>query len=148
MKTGRFGIQLIRDFEGCELTSYLCPAGVWTIGFGHTGNDVKPNMTIAQWRADELLVEDLAKFERGVSEAVEVKITQRQFDALVALAFNIGLGAFLKSTLLRRLNMEDYAGAGREFLRWDKANGVTNLGLARRRKAEYELFMRDVEAVA
>lgn len=152
MKTSPRGVALIKSFEGCRLTAYRCSAGVLTIGYGHTGPDVLPGMTITQQRADELLTQDLERFERDVISLVKVPITQGQFDALVSFAFNVGsdidsddiaegLG---DSTLLRRLNARDYMGAAGEFLRWNKAGGVVLGGLVRRRKAERELFLEGI----
>lgn len=141
MKTSRDGIQLIQHFEGCRLTAYRCAAGVLTIGWGHTGPDVKAGMVITQERADALMVQDLLAFERDVIGMVKVAMTQSQFDALVAFAFNVGSGALRKSTLLRMLNAGDYSGAAYQFLRWNKAGSVTLRGLTRRRAAERALFL-------
>lgn len=140
MKTSMKGRDLIRKFEGEKLKAYLCPAGVWTIGVGHTGPDVKPGMVITLDRSDELLRSDLARFESAVSGLLRVPVSQGQFDALVSLAFNVGSGAVGKSTLLRLLNAGDKAGAADEFLRWNKAGGKVLPGLTARRAAERDLF--------
>ena len=139
MKTSQKGIELIKRFEGCRLTAYKCPSGVWTIGYGHT-NGVKKGQKISQKRAEEFLREDLAKFENGVKKAVFVPLTQNQFDALVSFTYNCGLGAFKNSTLRKKLNAKDYKGAAKEFLRWNKSNGIVLEGLKRRRNAEKALF--------
>lgn len=127
------------------MTAYKCPAGVWTIGFGHTGTvDGKPiteGMTITAEKAEELLRGDLRRFEKGVLERVKVPLTQSQFDSITSLAFNIGLGAFGDSTVLKRLNAMDYSGAARAFGLWVKAKGMILEGLVRRRVAEIVLFM-------
>lgn len=141
MKTSQAGIKLIKSFENCALAAYLCPAGVWTIGWGHTGNDVFPGLRATAARADELLTEDLARFELAVNRLVVVHVTQSQFDALVSFAFNCGSAALEKSTLLRKLNARDYAGAADEFQRWNKAGGKVLAGLTRRRAAERALFV-------
>lgn len=138
--TSRKGVDLIKEFESLRLVTYLCSAGVLTIGYGHTGLDVLPGLRISEARANELLVADLRRFEKGVSEAVKVPLSQTQFDALIAFAFNVGLGNFRSSTLLRKLNARDYAGAALEFPRWNKAKGVILNGLIRRRAAEQALF--------
>jgi lysozyme len=134
------GIDLIKEFEGEELTAYLCPAGVWTIGVGHTGDDVKSGLTISAAQSEALLRKDLTRFEKGVSRLVKVPLTQHQFDALVSFAFNLGLGALGRSTLLRLLNAGDYEGAADQFKRWNKAGGRVLAGLVRRRAAEAALF--------
>lgn len=138
MKISPRGIQLIKDFEGLRLTAYKCPAGVWTIGYGHTGN-VKAGDKVTPNGADELLAQDLAMFQRGVNKAVTVPVTQGQYDALVSFAFNLGLGALQGSTLLRKLNAgEDASG---EFIKWVNAGGKRVEGLVRRREAERALFV-------
>lgn len=140
MKTSTNGTDLIKEFEGCELTSYVCPAGVLTIGYGHTGVDVKPNQTITQEKANNLLVSDLGRFERTVNDYVTVEITQSMFDSLVSFTYNCGSDAFRNSTLLRLLNDKDYEGAAGQFDRWvNGANGPLP-GLVRRREAEEKLF--------
>lgn len=136
------GLNLIKRFEGLELKAYKCPAGVWTVGYGHTGPDVLPNMTITQSEANDLLAADLLRFEAGVAKLVTVSLNDNQFSALVSFAFNVGLKALEKSTLLRHLNAGRPAMAAREFLRWNKAGGVELEGLKRRRQAEMELFLK------
>lgn len=140
MKINDKGLQIIKDFEGCKLTSYLCPAGVWTIGYGHTTN-VKPGMTITSADAERLLRQDLIRFENAVTQLVKVSVTPNQFSALVSFAYNVGVGALKNSTLLRKLNGKNYRGAADEFLRWNKANGKVLPGLTKRRIAERDLFL-------
>ena len=96
---------------------------------------------ISHQDAEKLLKEDLAYFELAVYSAVKVPLTQNQFDALVSLTFNIGVGAFNKSTLLRWLNRKHYISAAEQFLRWTRGGGKVLPGLVKRRKEEYELFM-------
>jgi lysozyme len=140
MKTSMKGRDLIRKFEGEKLKAYQCPAGVWTIGVGHTGPDVKPGMVITLARSDELLRSDLARFEEAVGKLAKVELSQGQFDALVSFAFNLGDGALGKSTLLRMLNAGDYAGAAHEFSKWNRAGGKVLPGLVARRSAEAAMF--------
>lgn len=140
MKVSSKGRSLIREFEGCKLTSYRCPAGVWTVGVGHTGSDVKPGMKITEEQADELLRRDLIKFETLVEVMVKVPVTQGQFDALVSFAFNCGTGNLAKSTLLKRVNAKDFDEAANEFPKWNRAGGKVLPGLTRRRLAEQQLF--------
>lgn len=139
MKTSQKGINLIKEFEGLELTAYRCAAGVLTIGYGHTGRDVRSGLTITEQEAEELLVKDLAIFEDAVNDLVKVPVTQSIFDALVSFTFNVGEGAFSTSTLLRKLNQRKYAEALDQLLRWDKAGTVKLPGLTRRREAERKL---------
>jgi lysozyme len=145
VKTSQVGVDLIKQFEGFRTKSYLCPAGVWTIGYGHTGPDVKADQEIKASRAEYLLKQDLIRFEEAVSKSVKIKLEQNQFDALVSFAFNVGVGAFESSTLLRRLNSgEDPCSVAKaELPRWDKANGKSLEGLKRRRSAEVELFCKE-----
>lgn len=139
MKINEAGLNLIKDFEGCRLKAYLCPAGIWTIGYGHT-QGVKPDMVINQLQAERFLKQDLKRFEDAVTSLVKVPITPNQFSALVSFAYNVGTGALYDSTLLRKLNKKDYKGAANEFLRWNKAGGKVLSGLTRRRLAEKDLF--------
>ncbi|AAQ58403.1 lysozyme [Chromobacterium violaceum] len=141
MKTNAAGISLIKQFEGVRLAAYQDMVGVWTIGYGHTGPDVKAGMTITQQQADQLLAADLEKFETGVRKAVIVPLNANQFSALVSFSYNLGLGNLRSSTLLRLLNKGDYDGAAAQFPRWNRAGGQAVPGLTRRRKAEQALFL-------
>ena len=143
MNTSTKGLDLIKQFEGCELTAYVCPAGGLTVGYGHTGSDVFEGQHVSQAEADELLVKDLNRFERCVNKYVNVEIKQCQFDALVSFTFNCGEGAFRDSTLLRLLNASDYEGASGQFSRWVNGSNGPLPGLVRRREAEEALFRRD-----
>lgn len=142
------GIDLIKRFEGCRLTAYYCPARVLTIGYGHTGQDVKPGMTITQQQADALLRRDLQRFERAVSESVKYPLTQPMYDALVSFAFNCGTAALKTSTLLRLLNQGDVQGAAAQFDRWTKGGGKVLPGLVRRRAAEKAMFLTTAAGTA
>jgi lysozyme len=145
MKTSQRGIDLIKEFEGCELNAYTCSAGKLTIGYGHVirPTDVIPN-TITESEADELLAKDLERFEIAVLEAVDVPMAQNEFDALVAWSFNVGSHAMANSTLVKKLNgKEAKTRVADELLRWDKVNGKPLAGLTRRRKAERAMFLGD-----
>ena len=141
MKISEEGLSIIKHFEGLRLTAYLCPAGVLSIGYGHTGKDVVQGMTISVEKAIELLLGDVSGFEKSVSAMVTVPLTQGMFDALVSFAFNMGAGKLKSSTLLKRLNDSDKDLAAEEFLKWDKANGKPLAGLTERRKDERMLFL-------
>lgn len=149
--TATKGIELIKSFEGLRLTAYRCAAGVWTIGYGHTGTVdgklISGGMTITAAKATVLLKKDLSYFEASVNACVTAPITQNMFDALVSFAFNVGAGALRRSTLLKKLNAKDYDGAADEFLLWNKAGGKVLNGLVRRRKAERTLFLDGAAAV-
>lgn len=139
------GLDLTKQAEGLRLTAYLCPAHKLTIGYGHTGSDVKQGMTITEQQADALLAADLADAGEAVGKAVKVPLDDNQYAALCDFVFNLGSGALLGSTLLKKLNARDYPGAADEFPRWDKAHvdgEVKTLpGLTRRRAAERTLFL-------
>jgi lysozyme len=136
------GIALIQAHEGLRLTAYRDAGGVWTIGYGSTGG-VRRGMTITRDQAVLRLYHDLDTAESAVNSRVTVPLSQPQFDALVSLVFNIGGGAFRKSTLLQKLNAGDYAGAANEFNRWVKAKGRVLPGLVTRRAAERSLFLSE-----
>lgn len=131
---------IVKEFEGLRLEAYKCPAGVWTIGYGHT-RGVIPGDVITEAEAEALLAEDLEDSEDAVRAFVNVELNQNQFDALVSFVYNLGSGNFNSSTLLRKLNNGDYLGAANEFNRWNKAGGVVLSGLVRRRNAEANLFI-------
>lgn len=137
------GIELIKQFEGCSLKAYKCPAGIWTIGYGHT-NGVKEGQTITKTEAERLLKEDLARFERVINDVIKVRINQNQFDALVSFSYNVGTGALKKSTLLKLINKEDYNRAAEQFNKWIYAGGKKLAGLVKRRTAEKELFLKPI----
>ena len=139
MKISLEGLSLIKKFEGCRLKAYYCSGGVLTIGYGHTGG-VKETDTITQEEADKLLKGDVLKFEKYVSDNVKVDLDQSQFDALVAWTFNLGVGNLRESTMLKKLNNQEYESVPFEMRRWNKAGGKTLDGLIRRRQAESLLF--------
>ena len=136
-------LQLIRKWEGCRLETYLCSAGVPTIGYGSTGAHVKPGMRITQTEADALLEKDVKRFIDVVDLQITAKLTNNQRCALICFAFNVGAGALLDSTLRRRLNSGEDPNrvAKEEIPRWNKAGGKVLEGLARRREDELKLFL-------
>ena len=136
---GAKGLALVKSFEGLELKAYLCPARVLTIGYGSTGPHVTPGMVITEAQADALLQRDLDRFEDAVAKAAP-RAGQNQFDAMVSLAFNIGIGAFLKSSVLRCHLGGDHRMAAEAFSMWVKGGGRVLPGLQRRRAAEAQLY--------
>ena len=141
MKISNKGIALIKEFEGCRLQSYRCSAGVWTIGYGHTGKDIKEGMTITQQEADDWLIVDCNRVLQMLRDTLRVPIRQNQLDALVSLGFNIGTEALRKSTLMSLVNRNpDDMNIPEQFDRWVYAGGKVMNGLVRRRKAEGRLY--------
>ena len=139
MKTSPKGIALIKEFEGLRLKAYKCHGGIWTIGYGHTAG-VKPGMVITEAQAEVYLKADLIAFERYLN-GLGLTLNQNQFDALISLIYNIGIGNFQKSTLLRkaRINANDNSIMD-EFLRWVYSKGRVLPGLQRRRLREMKLY--------
>lgn len=149
MKTSQKGIDLIKSFEGLRNKPYLDVVGIPTIGIGSTRyeDDSKVTMQdpeISDARAEELLHHALAVFEAGINKLVIVEISQNQFDAVACFCYNIGLGNFEKSTMLKKINLMDDSAAD-EFARWNKAGGHVVDGLTRRRAAEADLFRAEDE---
>jgi lysozyme len=144
MKTGSRGLALIKQFEGLRLDAYQDSVGVWTIGYGHTAAAGPPKprrgMRISRAEADAILARDLGKYETAVENCIHRPMEPNQFDAMVSLCFNIGLGAFAKSRLVRLFNAGDEDGAARAFLSWTRAGTQRLSGLRRRREAEKRLF--------
>lgn len=143
MRISENGLRLIKSYESLSLRAYRCPAGVLTIGYGHT-RTVRPGQTITEREADELLRRDIAEAERAVNLTADVRLlTQNQFDALVSLVFNIGSGNYEKSTLRAKVinNPADPA-IRTEFGRWVNAGGKQLAGLVKRRAAEADLYFK------
>jgi lysozyme len=141
MKMNEKGRALVRRFEGLRLDAYRCPAGVLTIGYGSTGPHVKTGMVITPGEAERLLDKDLARFETGVTAMIgSVPTSEDEFSAMTSLAFNIGLGRFATSTLLKRHKLGNKIRAANAFLMWNKAGGQILKGLMRRREAEKALY--------
>ncbi len=126
----------IATHEGYVGQAYRDIAGVWTIGFGTT-EQVKAGDKIDPVRALQRKMADVQKFDGALKRCVKVPLHQHEYDAFLSLAYNIGPGAFCGSTLVKRLNAEDYPGACREILRWNRAGGRVVQGLVNRREAEY-----------
>jgi lysozyme len=131
-------VTLVKTFEGFEAKAYKCPAGVWTIGYGHTLN-VKPTDVITEVAASMLLKEELQNYADKVDKIVAVA-SQNQFDALVSFAYNVGTSALSGSTLLKKHNAGEYLEAQEQFLKWDRAAGKVLAGLTRRRAHEAALY--------
>ena len=149
LRTSAKGQKLVESFESClkrvaaGFTTYYCPAGVLTLGWGHTnsnGRRIHPGDVWTQGECDAALREDLAVAEHDVKRYVKVELTQSQFDALVSFAFNCGGGALARSGLLRKVNAKDFEGAAQAFAPWNRGGGRVLRGLVRRRAAEAELF--------
>lgn len=135
---------MIRQFEGCRLDSYRDSGGVLTVGFGHTGPDVRDEETITPEQAEQLLEADAMKAGAAVCRLAH-STTQNQFDALTDFVFNLGADALAGSTLLQKHNHGDFAGAAAEFGRWVHCKGRVLPGLIRRRAAEAHLYLEGVE---
>lgn len=120
---------------------YLCPANVWTQGYGHIEGVTKDSRQITIETAEEWLAADVKRYERSVKALIRVPLTQEQFDALVSFTFNLGGGALQRSTLRAKLNRGDYTGAADEFLKWVRGGGRILNGLVKRRHAERALFL-------
>lgn len=144
MKISDAGLKLIMQFEGLRLKAYRCPAGVWTIGYGHTSAvgepEVRDGMRISAPEAAAILKRDLAEFEVAVAGMVKTKLTPAQFDVLVSFAYNCGVGAIKASTLLKRVNAGAFDAVPAELMKWTKAKGRELPGLVRRRRAEAALW--------
>lgn len=132
--------QIIETYEGCCLVAYKCPAGIWTIGYGHTGASVFPGLTITQHQADTILESDLQRFEDAIGKLCP-QANANQFSALVCFAFNCGLGALQGSHLFAKFQVGDIQGAADEFSKWVHVNGEVSPGLVKRRAAERALFL-------
>ena len=140
MTTSVEGKRLIKNFEGLRLTAYKCPAGVWTIGYGHT-KGVKQSMVIDLARADDLMIEDIAPIERQLN-ALCINFRQEQFDALVSWIFNLGLGNFRHSTMLIRISTDaSDVEITDQMVRWVNSTGSPLIGLKKRRIAEANMFL-------
>jgi lysozyme len=146
MKLNKKGIEMMHHYEGLKLTAYLCPAKVWTIGYGNTfyedGSKVKAGDKITKERADQLFINITNKnFAEPLLKLIKVKFNENQFSALVCFAYNVGTGALAKSTLLKKVNINPNDLTIRnEFLKWNKAGGKVLNGLTKRRESEANLY--------
>jgi len=141
------GLALTEQFEGCRLAAYQDQVGVWTIGYGHTGQDVVSGLTITLDQAQDFLSDDIEGAADCVNDVVTVQLSQAEFDALVDFVFNLGKGAFEGSTLLKQLNAGNYQAAAAQFDNWDHAGGAVVAGLLRRRQAETARFDSETASV-
>ena len=140
MQLDQTGENLIKGYEKLCLSTYFCPAGKPTIGWGHTGPDVHVGMTITPTQAEADFLSDTQIAINAINKFVKVPLTQGQFNALVSLVFNVGVGVLIKTTLINMLNAGNYVGAGQQFLRWDHIGNVESSGLENRRVAELNLW--------
>ena len=143
------GIALVKEFEGCKLNAYLCPANVWTIGYGATGVGIKSGLVWTQEQAESDLTRTLSLTALALDSLLKKPANQNQKDAMVSLIYNIGQSAFKNSTVLRMFNSGNYTLAADAFLMWNKATvhgeKVVLAGLQRRRVAERELFLTEIK---
>ena len=141
MKMSQGGLDnLLKNFEGCKLKAYRCPANILTIGYGHTSAagspEVTEGMTITQKKAEDILRADLVKYENGVASLVKVELSQNQFDVLVDFAYNAGIGNLKSSGILKKVNAGAFDDVPNELMKWTKGGGKVLPGLVRRRQAE------------
>ncbi|MCA3555315.1 lysozyme [Aestuariivirga sp.] len=141
------GLALIRRFEGFRANAYRCPAGVWTIGYGHTSQAgppaVKPGMQLGEEEADRILKDDVRRFADEVGALLAREVSGAQFSALVSFAYNVGIPAFRSSSVLRAVNAGRFHDVPARLRLWVKGGGRVLPGLERRRAAEAELFMSE-----
>lgn len=133
-------IDLVKRCEGCKLTAYQDSVGVWTIGYGRTTGVIK-GQVITQKQADDYLLQELGEFCKAVLSLVKVPVNQNQLDALVCFTYNVGVGNFKSSTMLKLINAGDLLAAADQFPRWNKAGGKVLAGLTKRRELEKQLFI-------
>ena len=138
------GLDIIKKYEGLRLKAYLCPAGIPTIGYGHTKN-VKLGQICTEEEAEEWLQDDYNEAESGILKAVTTSLLPHQLQALTSFVFNLGIGRFKSSTMLMLINRREFADAAREFDRWVNAGGVKLPGLISRRAEERKLFEGKIE---
>ncbi len=134
-------LEIIKKYEGFSSQAYKCPAGVWTVGYGHTGRDVYEGVTITEKEASLLLEKEIRKLEEEVLVYLDNKPSINELDALTSLVYNVGLGAFKKSRLLKRINAKDNGELiSKEWIEFNKVNGKVVKGLIRRRAEEICLY--------
>jgi len=136
-------LKLIRDSEGCKLTAYQCPAGVWTVGYGYTGADIKKGVCWTQEKADEcLLVTAMSVLDRAVKYSPILATANMEKQAAIAdFIYNLGIGNYATSTLKKKVDAGDWVSAASEIKRWDKAAGKVLKGLTVRRAKEAALLL-------
>lgn len=144
LRTSADGLSVIKTFEGLRLSAYKCPAGIMTIGYGHTNAAGDPTVTaglvISREDAERILRNDLVQYENAVNRYVKAELSQCQFDALVSFTYNVGVGAFAKSTLVKKIDAGKLDEVPAEFMKWTKGGGRELPGLVRRRRAEAKLW--------
>ena len=148
MRASINGINLIKQFEGCRYSPYRDSVGLWTVGYGHLIGDGKSlpsgdNRVFTQEEIDSFLVNDLTRTESGINMLVRVPLTQNQFDALCSFCYNLGIGTYQKSTLLKYINASLWDAAANDLLKFHFAGGVSQPGLVKRRQAEHDLFIKE-----
>ena len=139
MKISQRGIDLIKQFEGCELEAYQDLVGKWTIGYGHT-KWAHEGMRITEDKAEQMLAKELVEFEDYINKYVIADLEQNQYDALTSWVYNLGPTNLLSSTMLKVLNAGKYSEVPYQMKRWNRAGGLVSKGLTRRREAEARLF--------
>lgn len=147
MEISQNGLELIKKFEGFRATPYLCPAGVWTIGYGTTKNVRKDTMPVSKEEAEMLLREALMPITNDLNHILPKSISQNQFDALCSFCYNLGFQAFFNSTLCKVIASDpnDTHRIRKEFMRWVNVNGKKMNGLIKRREAEIALYCNEEE---
>jgi lysozyme len=148
MKASQNAIELIKRFEGCRYNPYRDSVGLWTVGYGHLIGDGKSlpsgyNRVFTQKEIDDLLVNDFTRFESGINMLIRVPLSQNKFDALCSFCYNLGMGTFQKSTLLKDINASMWDAAANDILKFHFAGGVSIPGLVKRRQAEHDLFIKE-----
>lgn len=145
MRVNQKGLELIKEYEGFRSKAYKCPAGIWTVGYGHTSAAGEPKVgpltSVSREEGEAILRHDLLAFERAVASAVKVPLTSNQFSALVSFCYNVGPTAFRASSVLKAVNAQQWGEVPRRLALWNKAGGKVLPGLVRRRAAEAALFM-------
>ena len=147
MRASQNAIDLIKRFEGCRYNPYRDSVGLWTVGYGNLIGDGKSlpsgdNRVFTQEEIDAFLVNDLTRTESGINMLVRVQLSQNQFDALCSFCYNLGIGTFQKSTLLKDINASMWDAAANDLLKFHFAGGVSQPGLVKRRQAEHDLFIK------
>jgi len=148
MQASQNAINLIKQFEGCRYHPYRDSVGLWTVGYGHLIGDGKSlpsgdNRIFTQEEIDSFLVNDLTRTESGINMLLRVPVTQNQYDALCSFCYNLGVGTFQKSTLLKDINAKMSDAAANDLLKFHFAGGVSQPGLVKRRQAEHDLFIKE-----
>ena len=141
LKVSESGLRFIKACEGFSSHPYICPAGVWTIGYGSIRGVTKDSLPMTEAQASDLLLIELQRYEAAVSRLVSVPLNQHEFDALVSFTYNLGSAALQRSTLRQKLNRDDREGAAGQFIKWVWAGGRKLKGLVSRRIAERDMFI-------